>query len=436
MSTVLRSESGTVSFVDDFSRERLRSLLLHANDNFELYRTQFSKCGILRNDLLETDPYPTFSRLKTIGKEEYAQLQTQSFIAQSHGHFVVDPSSGSTGAPTLKFTSSDDDSAEAEAVRIALRSLGVGPQTRCACLDIGSSQIYLFYMSILREFGVENPMFIKLTSDTLRPVKLLREYDPNLLISIPSVLKRVFPTLQAHYTGASELRQIVFIGEPMEHTLRKQLETNLHAECYSFYGTTEIGSIGIECSGHDGIHVPLNLFIPTLSPWPDSSERCEVGTARYRGQIAWTSIGIRGQPAVKYSVNDLVEIDLNVCSCGETSPRMIFVHRTDEAFFLYGLTLTYDFFLDVIEESLDYPVSLEIQVGHVVESGTIFDQIVLVMDRSFQDMEQLLRNALVNTHPVSELVSSKFLKLEFEFLPPQQLLRRKARKLVRRYAIS
>jgi phenylacetate-coenzyme A ligase PaaK-like adenylate-forming protein len=286
-------------------------------------------------------------------------------------------------------------------------------------------------MNILRQHGVIDPMFFKVTTDFERTAQLLRAYDPDILISVPSVLKRCVGALKSVYDGHAGLaRKILYIGEPMEDALRIELQELFNAECYSFYGTTEVGSVCIECPAHTGMHIPLELFVPTIHPWPNPEAECAVGPSRYRGVVAWTSLGIRDQPVVKYAVKDLVDIDLTPCECGSPSPRLTFHHRVDEAFFLYGITFTYQFFLEIIENSLDQLVQLEIRVVH---NGTNKpdnpDLVLLTMDESFRSSENQLRTAVTSIHPVSELVWSNLLQVQFEFVGSSQFERRKGRRV-------
>lgn len=425
------SAAGGMSFVSSAKIDKLRTTLLHAFDRFDVYRAHFEQSGIKRADLEDAGVLAAFAQLAPINKAIYAQLQDESLRLQSGRAFVVDPSSGTTGVPVLKFTSPADDEAEASVVRAAFARVGVAADIRCACLDIGASQIYLFYMSVMQQLGVRDPVLFKLTSDPERTVHLLRRYDPDLLVSIPSVLKRcIAPLREAFAATGGRLRKIVYIGEPMEEALRRELEEALAVKCYSFYGTTEIGSVCIECSEHSGMHVPLEMAVPTLHSWPHEQPLYEPAPSRYRGIVSWTSLGIRDQPVVKYAVNDLVEIDLRRCGCGDASPRLLFRHRVDEAFFLYGITFTYEFFLDLIESALGQPVQLALRVIHRRGArGAVSDEIVVMLEEVWQRAEEEILEALSSVHPLSELIWSGFLRLTCEFVGQTEFATRKVRRV-------
>lgn len=428
----ISSPSGGISFVDPQHSEMLRHTLLHAYDHYGVYRAHFDKCGLSRQDIAGNDLHTAFAQLSPIRKQEYSQLQSESLRVQRHSKFVVDPSSGTTGTPVLKFTSKADDDAEAAAVAVAFQTIGIGQGHRCACLDIGASQIYLFYMRVLKQLGVRDSVFLKVTADHQRTIDHLRAFDPDVIISIPSVLKRCLNALTSAYAGAPDAaRKILYIGEPMENALRRELEEALGGECFSFYGTTELGSICIECSAHVGMHVPLDLFVPTICPWPNAASECIVGPLRYRGTVAWTSLQIQQQPVVKYQVNDLVDIDIHPCGCGSNSPRLIFHQRIDETFFLYGITFTYQFFLELLELVLSGPVQLEIRLVHYRNAtNETTDSIILVLDESFRGSEDEVRERLSEVHPLSELIWCNFVQLKFEFVPADCVGPRKGRRVL------
>ena len=423
--------SDSVSFTDPANERNLRHVLLHSFDSFQAYRHHFERCGVSRQDIAGEHLYDAFARIAPVGKELYSALQGESFSAQRHSRFVIDPSSGTTGTPVLKFTSRRDDDAESLAVRRAFETIGITQGKRCACLDIGASQIYLFYMRVLRDLGVVEPVFIKVTHDYHRACELLRAYDPDVLISIPSVLKRCLSALDAVYSRShSNLRQIVYIGEPMEEAMRVRLQDLTDASCFSFYGTTEVGSICIECSAHNGMHVPLDLFVPTLSDVSGDRNR-DLDLDHCRGKVAWTSLRILDQPVIKYAVHDLVDIAVGRCACGVDSPRLLFNNRVDETFFLFGITFNYKFFLELVSDAVGEPVNLGVTVIHLSNTTKApSDLIRLTLDQSFEPRKIDIENAVTSVHPLSELMWSKFIRVEVEF-EATNLERRKTRKLTK-----
>ena len=431
MTRILNGPNGSVSFVDPNHTESLRELLKHSVTSFETYWKHFELSGLAR-ELVSQDPTKVFASALPTTKTLYAALQDESLRHQRARPFVIDPSSGTTGVPVLKFTSPADDAAESSAVELAFRQMGITSGERCVCLDVGSSQIYLFYMSVLQRLGVRNPVFLKVTSDHEHAVRLLNASDPTLIISIPSVLKRCLKAFKIAAAGVpARRRRLVFIGEPMELPLRNELMAVLGSECFSFYGTTEVGSICIECVTHSGMHVPLDMFIPTLMPWPDEGQ-CQVGPTLYRGTVCWTSLLMRAQPVIKYSVNDLVEIDVAPCRCGSNWPLLRFDRRVDETFFLYGITFTYEFFLQVIEEAIGESIELEIIVTHDSEAASgRTDTITLRLDEVVRQHSEAIEAAVRAVHPLSELIWSELVSVIIDFSPTSFVDQRKGRRVRR-----
>lgn len=434
MIQILTSADGSVSFVGPHGADQLRRLMTHAVISFSGYRRHFEAAGITQASV-HLDTLGAFAALPATNKKAYASLQADSLQNQRARRFVVDPSSGTTGVPVLKFTSPGDDASEAAAVEFAFRQLGIAADDRVVCLDVGASQIYLFYMDVLSRLGVRDLVFVKVTSDHEHAVRLVSSIDPTLIISIPSVLKRCLKAFRTAPRLRNRPRRLIFIGEPMESALRLELDEVLGVECFSFYGTTEIGSICIECSAHAGMHVPLDLFIPTLSPWPAGSD-CQISPTQYRGTICWTPLLMRGQPVIKYEVNDLVDIDFAPCLCGSNWPLLRFDSRIDETFFLYGITFTYEFFLEIIEDAVGEPIELEIVVRHHADAENgITDSISLELDKSCEPHIRAIEDAVRTVHPLSELIWSNLVEVVIDFSKEHFANRRKGRR-VRRVEIS
>ncbi len=430
----MSSRLGHVSFLGDGVEKDIAGTLRNANKRFPTYRKFFERHGVCVDTLSDNSLVDALTELGPFRKSDYLTLQQEGLEVQATCPFTIDTSSGSTSKPILKFTSPNDDEAEAAAVRLAFDQLGLGHQDCVLCLDVGASDIYLFYSRILCERGIRAPCFLSITNQYSRYGSLVARLNPTVIISVPSVLNHILDGIVAAYGAADlcSLSKVIYIGEPMDDTLRERIRVQLGAESYSFYGTTEVGSVGAECRQHDGIHVPLELFVPTLFPWPEHAKKVtKLGQGVYEGAIAWTSLRNKDQPVIMYAVNDLVQIDTRPCRCGLGSPRMRFLHRTDEAFSLFGLTFTYDVFLRevsrVVGELAD--IELRIEQGIRGESAGPRDRLTLVLAERFRQAEKFCRDGVLSIYPLDSMVSCGLLDIRFRFVEEKYFHQRKTRKV-------
>ena len=426
------SKLGHLSFTLEESGSALVRALKRAA-KFPSYRNHFERCGLDVDVLSAQSARDALALLTPFQKGDYPGLQVEVFRALQEHHFMTDWSSGSTTAPILKFTSTRDEEVESRATELAFRACGLSAGDSVACLDVGASDIYLFYAKVLSSLGIVAVPFIKATNNYGSAVETLKRIDPVALISVPSVLQHcIDPLLKCQADkGLTSLRKVIYIGEPMDTRLRKRIEHDFGALCYSFYGTTEIGMVGIECQHSGGIHVPLDLLVPTLLPHGAARTVRRVSDTRYEGVVAWTSLGFRDQPLILYCVNDLVQLDIAECACGSALPRMYFRRRTDHTFSLFGLTFTYDLFQTTVHQALGDSAHFELRVERsgCGASSLSSERLVFVLDERHMPKLQLCKRRVLNIYPLQDFVERGLLELSFDFVPRQYFHCRKTRSL-------
>jgi len=428
---LLRSHTGEISFLLDGTRTLLRDTLLNAYQ-FSTYRSLFHLCGVDEHTL-RADAIRALRRLNPSFKKDYVSLQKDSLERIQTRPFTTDWTSGSTAKPMLRLSSPEDEEAEAEAVRRAFQSSGITRDDRVAFLDVGASDIYLFYGRVLSAMGNPGPYFVKVTRRQNVSARLIARLRPTVVISVPSVLSRCLAdlALEKNRAPAWDLRKIIYIGEAMHSRLKAQIRRELSAACLSFYGTTEVGSVGIECERSGEIHIPLDLMFPTLLPHEGRTVRT-LGPKSYEGVVAWTSLRFRDHPLIKFCVGDLVRISLRTCPCGSPFPALRFERRLDHSFGLFGIKFTYDLFLDRIHEAVGGAPHLEIHVSH----GTSQSQnagpsrIRFILEKRYRHYVKRCTEEILATHPIEDFVERGLLQISFQFVPATYFHRRKTRRIV------
>ncbi|MEA2070261.1 MAG: GH3 auxin-responsive promoter family protein [Asgard group archaeon] len=142
--------------------------------------------------------------------------------------------------------------------------------------------------------------------------------------------KRVFKNLRMGY----------FLGESL-NPYREAIENQYGLEAFEFYAFTEGYGGGYECQEHNGLHFPSkNGFIelipekelekekddPTYKPDTILLSEAEKG---FVGELVLTDFK-EALPLVRYRIHDLVKVvAADECSCGDNSPRLKIMGRTD-----------------------------------------------------------------------------------------------------------
>ena len=316
-----------VHLLNDRALSSVAPFLRELSKRFEFYRS-------LHGSLPETsDAFGLFDAIPSMTALQHRALAREILLQRSGSTFLSDLTSGTTGAPKIRISTARDEAAEASLCARYFGYLGMGTSDRVVALDIDSADIYSFYGTVLLAAGVGSFEF-----DTVENGFALGEWrksNPTMMISLPSLLSRLFPHLcRAKAQGELQaLRTIVCIGEPLTEALRHALGQSLEVECFSFYGCTETGSLAGECRQHQGFHVLGDLVVPTV--------RLHEGEGPCTGELLWTTLHFSDQPVVKYESGDIGTYVNEECACSLAGPILKNIRRREDSFSLFGCRFDY-----------------------------------------------------------------------------------------------
>ncbi|RWP61124.1 AMP-binding protein [Mesorhizobium sp.] len=301
--------------------------------------------------------------------------------------FVTDFSSGSCSRPVLRFCRAADDLCEQEATERALRRAGVGPHDRLAFVDVGAAQIYDFYARAARGLGVADIVFLPLTSRFEPAVKSLAALRPSIVFTIPSLIARIWRRLEATELSEYPPRLVISVGEPISAALRATVKDAWHCRVMSFFGTTETGGFAGECQCEDGHHFDPCENVVTIG----SARRLDDFTIE--GELLLTTPHLRTHRVIKYAVGDIVRVSLKPCACGEPTPRLWHVRRTQDAFTFAGESFTYDMICETLRKVAPLLHSVTLEIEEPCDSG---EQVLLraVIPDEFRSLRAPLARVL------------------------------------------
>ena len=260
-------------------------------------------------------------------------------------------SSGSTGTPVVMAYTKNDLNQWADCMARCYTMAGLGP---------GDA------FQIMPTFGLFNGGFgcyhgcrkaglfcVPASSgNTERQIKLMRDFRVKGFCSVVSYVPRLIEKLDAEETGDHDipsLRVGIFGSVTFSDEMRMKIEKRLHIECFDIYGMTEtggIGTTGMDCACHCGLHVWEDQYITEIVD-PVTGE--PVPDGEY-GEVVFTSLTREAMPIIRYRTHDISRIlSREKCDCGRTSLRIDRITgRTDDMLIVKGV----NFYPRQVEQAL------------------------------------------------------------------------------------
>jgi len=162
------------------------------------------------------------------------------------------------------------------------------------------------------------------TGNSQLQVELAKAWGATVYAGTPSFLANLGDTARA--MGLDPRRDLSYrIGfstaEALTPALRRDLQDTFGIELFDHCGEAQIGPLAGECRAHDGMHLhALDLFCEFLDP--ETGEPVGEGGT---GELVATQLGPRALPLVRYAPGDVFRLVPGACSCGDPSPRVVFV---------------------------------------------------------------------------------------------------------------
>jgi phenylacetate-CoA ligase len=351
--------------IDRPSLEKLQLERLRATVDWALrtpfYKNRMAKHGIASGADIRT--LDDVQRVPYTTKDDLREAYPDKLLAVDQSEVVrVHTSSGTTGTPTAIYHNRHDLDQWTNLVARSLVSIGATPR------DVFQNMMTygLFTGGLGLHYGAEKIGLMIIPAgpgNTLRQLKLMRDFGTTLLHATPSYLLHIADTLAAENISRSSLvlRAAVVGAEPHSEDTRRKIEQLLRITVYNCYGLSEMNGPGVafECTHQDGLHLWEDAYIlemidpETLAPVPEGGE----------GELVLTTLNRQATPLLRYRTKDLSRINGTPCPCGRTHRRIARIKgRTDDMLIINGVNM--------------YPSQVEEVLMRVPEVGTNY-QIVL-----------------------------------------------------------
>lgn len=185
--------------------------------------------------------------------------------------------------------------------------------------------------------------------NTVRQVKLARDLKTRVITAVVSYGIRIMEIMQEEKMELPDLQIGIFGAETFSDSMKERLCRGLGIEAYDIYGMTEtggIGTLGMDCQAHCGIHVWEDQYIVEIID-PVTHKRVPDGQI---GELVVTALNREAIPVIRYRTGDLTRIlSREKCACGRSHARIESVRgRVDDMLIIKGV----NFFPSQVEQSL------------------------------------------------------------------------------------
>lgn len=414
------AESMTLVKDDPAFAEMVRSFFDRLQSVSPFYRQRIAEAGI---ELAR--PLELLSAMPVTTKADYRDaLQAEALSALQSRFFISDYSSGSTDACVLRFSSVREELAEQVITEQVFRRAGMQAGDRFVCLEVGAPEIYDFYGRAARNMGAEQTTYLKVTKDYAASFDPLRRLNPQVVLTLPSLMIKAWPTVKCFWPhGQSPIRSFIHMGEALHPELKREIEAVWGCKVYSFYGTTELGGLGGECAHGNGCHFDPQLICPTLM------HAHEILPGVWEGEGFFTTLHFQHQTVVKYRAGDVVQVDLNPCACGEQTPRLRFVERTNDSFILTGDKFRYDVVFEALRAVVPAIDLLTIRLSDVVDSDQSL--MTLVLPEAVENQRELILETMrYEIFELNSIYHYGFVDFALEFVSPEAFGERKMKRVI------
>ncbi|MHB0947372.1 MAG: phenylacetate--CoA ligase family protein [Sedimentisphaerales bacterium] len=185
--------------------------------------------------------------------------------------------------------------------------------------------------------------------NTQRQIKLAKDFKTKILTGVVSYGIRIMEVLAEQKEELPDLKIGIFGAEIFTDPMKKKIEAGLGIETFDIYGMTEtggVGTLGMDCSAHNGIHVwEDHYYIEVL----DKQTGKPVEDGQF-GELAVTSLTRQALPVIRFKTGDLTRVvSRQRCDCGRTHIRIAQITgRVDDMLIVKGV----NFFPKQVEQAL------------------------------------------------------------------------------------
>ena len=323
-------------------------------------------------------------------------------------------SSGTTGNPAVVYHSRHDLDSWANLMARSMFAAGV----RDSDVFQNICGYGLFTGGLGFQYGAEKLGCLSIPAgagNSLRQIKLMRDFGTSVAHAIPSYLGRLFDVFQEEGLDPrcdTRLHTLVIGAEPHTEDHRRRIEEMFGVKAYNSFGLTEMNGPGVafECTEQNGLHIWEDAYIVeiidpiTLQPVADGET----------GELVMTTLDRQAMPVIRYRTRDLTRFLPGHCPCGRSHHRLDRISgRSDDMFIVKGCNIfpmqVEGVLMKLPEVGDDYRIMLETiedqdeMIVEVEVKREWFNGDIAFLDRLQKRLAHLIRDEVL-VRPLIKLV--------------------------------
>jgi len=326
--------------------KRLREIVHHVYHSNPIYRDLLDRNNVAPQDIRTLDDLVRLPMTdKEILRESYPLglcCVPRNKIAEMH------MSSGSTGTPVVMPYTSSDLAQWAECMARCYRMSGAEPSDPVQITPLFG----LFNGGFGMYHGARAAGLFVIPAgpgNTQRQVKLAKDFQVRVLTGVVSYGLRIMEVMEEMKESLPDLEIGIFGAEAFSESMKQKISSGLGLEAFDIYGMTEtggVGTLGMDCSAHDGLHVWEDHYLLEVVD-PRTGEAVDDGE---EGELVVTALTREALPVIRFCTADLTRIlSRETCDCGRTSLRIApITGRLDDMLIIKGV----NFFPKQVEQAL------------------------------------------------------------------------------------
>jgi phenylacetate-CoA ligase len=190
----------------------------------------------------------------------------------------------------------------------------------------------------------------------------INEFRPDFILAYAEAIYQFTRFIEDQNIRVRSPKCIITSAGVLYPFMREKIQAVFRCPVYNYYGSREVGAIACECEEQNGLHVSdLTHYLEILKP---------DGTPALEGEVGDIVISLmtnRAMPLMRYRIGDVGAIRRDVCPCGRSMVRLIYLAGRSSDMFIrkdggavhgeYFTHLLYDIpavrKFQVVQESLD-----------------------------------------------------------------------------------
>ncbi len=324
-----RSQWWSEAQLHDYQNEQLQLLIKHAYEHVPFYHKVFRDCKLTPADIRTAEDLPKLPLLT----KDIIRINIRDLVAKNipTSELEETKTSGSTVSPLSFFWHKNLTDQREKAFLWTSWNIG-GYRFNHPRVDFSlerTEQGSIQYDPLERVLLLSAVALGRKQLD--RYIKIMREYRPKVLKSIPSNLLPLARHMVDQRQPRFDSLQLILCGSEMIYPWQRSLiEDVFGVRLFSWYGQTERVILGTECEQSCFYHLFPEYGITEIV----DAGGIPVSSAGTKGRMVGTGFNNYAMPLLRYQLGDIGAVSAKGCPCGRSYPILSILEGREQEYII------------------------------------------------------------------------------------------------------